>query len=109
VQDYAEIRRAHRDGMSVRAIAKQYHHSRRKIREALQNAEPEGFTRLNPAPALKLGPFYPQIDEILLADESAPPKQRHTAAQIFRRIVKEGYLGGYGQVRRYVSKHRRLH
>jgi transposase len=49
----------------------------------------------------------PVIEEILKADQSAPPKQRHTAAQIFRRIVKEGYAGGYDQVRRYVAKHRR--
>ena len=33
VEDYAEIRRAHRDGMSIRAIAKQFHRSRRKVRE----------------------------------------------------------------------------
>jgi len=106
VEDYAEIRRAHRDGMSIRAIAKQYHRSRRKIREALQAAEPKPYTRTKPLAAPKLGAFMPFIDEILLADESAPPKQRHTAAQIFRRIVKKGFSGGYDQVRRYVGKHR---
>ena len=106
VEDYAEIRRAHRDGMSIRAIAKQYHRSRRKIREALKAPEPEPYTRTKTPAAPKLGAFIPVIDEILDADQSAPPKQRHTAAQLFRRIVKEGYSGGYDQVRRYVAKHR---
>lgn len=107
VENYARIRRAHRDGMSIRAIAKRFHHSRRKIREVLQSPEPEPYSRSQPAAAPKLGPFHPLIDEILKADESAPPKQRHTAAQIFRRLLPEGYSGGYDQVRRYVGKHRR--
>ena len=106
VEDYAEIRRAHRDGMSIRAIAKQFHRSRRKIREALKSPEPQPYTRSKPAAAPKLGEFIPVIEEILQADQSAPVKQRHTAAQIFRRIVKQGYSGGYDQVRRYVAKHR---
>ena len=108
VEDYAKIRLAHRDGMSIRAIAKKYHHSRRKIREVLQNSEPEPYTRRRPAPAPKLGPFTPAIDEILKSDEQAPPKQRHTAMQIFRRLRSEGYQGGYDQVRRYVAQHRRV-
>jgi len=106
VEDYAKIRRAHRDGMSIRAIAKQFRRSRRKVREALQSPEPQPYTRDKPSPAPKLGPFHPLIDEILKTDESAPAKQRHTAAQISRRLVQEGYSGGYDQVRRYVAKHR---
>src|SRR5271166_980774 len=50
------------------------------------------------------------IEQILLDDENAPPKQRHTAAQIHRRLRDEqGYLGGYAQVQRYVRKRRRRH
>jgi transposase len=108
VDDYGRIRRAHRDGMSVRAIARTFHHSRRKVREALACPEPRPYTRTKDPPAPKLGPFKPVIGEILKADEQAPPKQRHTAAQIFRRLQGEhGYPGGYDQVRRYVAKHRR--
>ena len=103
VEDYAKIRRAHRDGMTIRAIARQFGHSRRKIREVLKEPEPRGYTRMGPPPAPKLGSFFARIDEILRADEEAPRKQRHTAAQIHRRIVKEGYSGGYDQVRRNVT------
>ena len=37
VDDYATIRLAHRDGMSIREIARTFHHSRRKIRQILQD------------------------------------------------------------------------
>ena len=38
VDDYGTIRRAHRDGMSIRQIASTFHHSRRKVREVLDVA-----------------------------------------------------------------------
>jgi transposase len=105
VEDYARIRRAHRDGMKIRAIARQYHHSRRKVREALAEAEPRKYTRRKAAAAPKLDPVKPIIDQILRDDEGAPPKQRHTATQIHRRLKAEhAYAGGYDQVRRYVKR-----
>ena len=108
VDDYGQIRGAHHDGMSVRAMTRTFHRSRRKIREALVHPQPQGYTRTKDPPAPKLGPFKPIIDGILKADEQAPPKQRHTAAQLFRRLHGEhGYVGGYAQVRRCVQKHRR--
>ncbi len=107
VDKYARIRRAYRDGMTIREIARRFHHSRRKVREALGEAEPRPYTRRQEAPAPKLGPFKALIDEILAADEEAPRKQRHQATQVYRRLVKEGYQGGYDQVRRYVGKRRR--
>ena len=107
VEDYARIRRANRDGMGIRAIARHFHHSRRKVREALATPEPEPYTRKRPPKSPKLDKFKPLIDEILETDQQAPRKQRHTSMQIFRRLVKEGYPGGYDQVRRYVGKKRR--
>ena len=108
VEDYGRIRRAHRDGLSVRAIARTLHHSRRKVREALANPEPRPYTRTKDPPAPVLGPFKAVIDAILAADEQAPRKQRHTAAQVFRRLVAEHrYAGGYDQVRRYIQQKRR--
>ena len=107
VEDYGRIRRAHRDGMSIRAIARTFHHSRRKIREVLANPEPRPYTRVKDPPAPVLWRVKPIIDEILSADERAPRKQRHTAAQIHRRLQAEhDYPGGYDQVRRYVAQKR---
>jgi transposase len=108
VDQYARIRRAYRDGMSIRAIARTFHHTRRKVREVLQNSEPAPYTRTKPPAAPKLGPFHVLIDEILAADAQAPRKQRHTAALIYRRLVGEhDYTGGYDQIRRYVACQRR--
>jgi transposase len=108
VDHYGQIRRAHRDGMSIRDIARTFHHSRRKIRQILQQPQPQPYTRSKPAPAPVLGSFHAVIDAILTADEDAPPKQRHTAMQVYRRLRTEhDYGGGYDQVRRYVGRHRR--
>ena len=110
VEDYGVIRRAHRDGMGIRAIARQFHHSRRNVRTALASPEPQPYTRTKEREAPKLGRFKPVIDQILADDEQAPPKQRHTAMQVFRRLRDEQrYAGGYDQVRRYIAGHRQRH
>jgi transposase len=76
VEDYGRIRRAHRDGLSIRAIARRLHHSRRKVREALASPEPRPYRRTKDPPAPVLGPFKVVIDAILAADEQAPRKHR---------------------------------
>ena len=110
VEDYTKIRLAHRDGMSIRDMARTFGHSRTKIRQVLSQPQPKPYTRSKPPPAPVLGPFHAAIDAILAEDERAPPKQRHTAMQVFRRLRDEhAYQGGYDQVRRYVARHRRSH
>jgi transposase len=110
VEDYGKIRLAHRDGMSIRELAATFHHSRYKIRQILREAQPKAYTRSEPPPAPVLGPFHAIIDGILADDEQAPPKQRHTAMQVFRRLWDEHqFRGGYNAVRRYISKRRRQH
>lgn len=106
VEEYARIRRAYRDGMSIREIARQFGYSRQKIREVLANPEPTPYRRTTPY-CPKLTPtFQEQIDSILAEDESAPRKQRHTAVAIYHRLRESGFSGGYDQVRRYVKKKR---
>ena len=52
--------------------------------------------------------FHSIIDAIIAADEEAPPKQRHTAMQIYRRLRHEyKYSGQYDAVLRYIRKHLR--
>ena len=107
VVDYAQYRLAHRDGMTIRRIARTFHVSRRKVREALASPEPQPYTRIQPPPLPVLGPFTAIVDQILRDDLDAPPKQRHTAAQIYRRLQDEqGFLGSYPTVRRYVATRR---
>jgi transposase len=110
VDDYGAIRRARRAGMSIRQIARTFHHSRYKVRRVLEQAEPAPFPQTRNRKASILGPFHGVIDQILADDEQAPPKQRHTAAQVHRRLRDEhGYVGGYAQVQRYVLTHRHRH
>jgi transposase len=102
VDEYARIRRAHRvDKMSIRELARRFHHSRRKIREILTQPEPKPYRR-RAIPSV-VNPFNPVIDAILCGDEKAPPKQQHTVAKLVRRLRDEhGYTGGYERVRHYV-------
>ncbi len=83
-------------------LARTFHHSKRKIRQILAEEEPKAYP-LRPSGPSILDPFKPVIDAVLKADETAPPKQRHTAAKIFRRLRDEhNYQGGPERVRLYV-------
>ena len=105
VEDYCKIRIAHRDGMSIRQIARRFHHSRRKVRQVLEESEPRPYTLPPERPAPQLGPYKVVLEQILEEDRQAPRKQRHTAAKLYRRLRDEhGYQGGYDQVRRYVGR-----
>src|SRR5262249_55291398 len=73
VDDYAKIRLARRDGLSIREIARTFGHSRRKVREALACPQPQPHTRTKPPPAPVLGTSHAVIDAILADDEQAPP------------------------------------
>ena len=108
VEDYGRIRRAHRDGMSIREIARKFRHSRYKVREVLQGSgEPQKYSQRETQSFPKLALVLDRIREILTVDESAPPKQRHTAMRLFERLRDEhGYTGGYDTVRRFVKQHR---
>lgn len=109
VDQYLQIRLLHRDGLSIRQIARQLGHGRDTVKKALVEATPRPYTRSKPTVYPKLGPFLGVIDQILKDDESAPRKQRHTARRIFQRLKQEhGYAGKYDQVRRYVGKRRRI-
>ena len=108
VDAYARIRLAHRDGMSIRAIARTFGHSRHKIRQVLKESEPKPYTLNQPRSKPKLTESFQKIiDEILKSDISAPKKQRHTRKRLFDRLRSEhGFTGGYDAVRRYVNDQR---
>ena len=55
VDDYAKIRLAHRDGMSIRQIASTFHHSRRKVREVLRLKHALGMSERLIADAVGVG------------------------------------------------------
>jgi transposase len=108
VDDFADIRRLHRDGLSARQIARRLGVGRDTVRKALNHPEPTPYTLSAPRPAPTFDPVRPLVDAILAADEYAPRKQRHTATQLYRRLVAEhGYTGSYSPIQRYLRDRRR--
>src|SRR5258707_197912 len=83
-----------RDGPLMRQIGRDYDLSRNTIRHVLKHPEPHPAPLTRNRAAKVLGPFQAIIDQILVDDDDAPPKQRHTAMQVFRRLRDEhGYPG----------------
>src|SRR5262245_22703630 len=101
---FAAIRRDSRAGLSVRALARKHHVSRRTVRSALSSAWPAPRRPMPPRPS-KLDPFKPVIDDILRADLDAPRKQRHTVKRIYDRLTAERDMHdiSYAVVRAYVA------
>ncbi len=112
VDEIETIRRAYYvEQQSIRAIAKDQHHHRRVVREAVGGASPPRQYRLRqPKPRPVLDPVRTQMDGWLEGDTGAPRKQRHTAKRIFDRLVDEqGFLGSERIVRAYVEAWKREH
>jgi transposase len=108
VDEREQIRRAHFiEGKSIRQIAREGHHHRRTVREAIQDPTPPRYTIHIPRPRPVLGPYTSVIDRWLKQDLARPEKQRHTAHRIYERLVAEhGFEGGESTVREYVRQHR---
>ncbi len=108
VDHFARIRQARRDGLTIREIADQFGHSTKVVIKTLAQPEPAPYARDLERPAPIFGPFHAVVNAILAADEHAPSKQRHIAAQLFRRLHDEcGSTRQYDQLRHY-AKDRRL-
>src|SRR5712692_9046630 len=113
VDEIERIRRAYYCArQSIRAIAREQHHHRRVVREAVAGTSPppRAYRRERPRPRPVVGPVSQLIDAWLTADEDAPPKQRHTAKRIFDRLVAEyGYAGKERAIREYVHDWKQAH
>ena len=105
---FEHIRRDRREeGMSIRTLARRHRVHRRTVRQALQSALPPQRKQASRA-APKLGPYVAIIREWLVADLSAPRKQRHTARRVWERLVDEyGATVAEATVRAYAGRVRR--
>lgn len=105
MEQWAEIR--HRvlvKGESKRKVLRDtgVHHT--TLEKMLEHSGPPGYRREAAYSRPKIGPYEDRIRQILLEDQAAPKKQRHTAKRIFDRIRDEGYTGGYTQVKGVVRE-----
>ena len=90
--------------MSIRALADKHQVHRRTVRAALADAVPPA--RKPPArTAPVLGPYEALIRGWLVADLSAPRKQRHTARRVWQRLLEEhGAVVAESSVRSLVAQ-----
>lgn len=105
MQRWAEIRRRVLvEKVSKRQILRETGMHWQTLEKILQHSEPPGYRLKQPKPRPKIGPFLDRIRQILEEDKQAPQKQRHTAKRIFERLCREGYTGGYTQVKQAVRE-----
>src|SRR5271157_6599176 len=106
VQLFEAIRREYVHGTgTIQGVSRKLGVHRRMVRQALvSSVPPERKQTVRSRPSL--GPVMDFIDGILLADERAPKKQRHTARRIWQRIGQERPQASVGEatVRRYVQR-----
>ncbi len=108
VELFERIRRDHREeGLSIRTLARRHGIHRRTVRHALASALPPPRV-VAPRSAPALGPWKAIIRAWLVADLTAPRKQRHTARRVWQRLLDEHAADiGESTVRAFVSELRR--
>ena len=106
VELYARVRHAcHVEGLSQREAARRFGIDPKTVAKMLRHAVPPGYRRSRPPARPKLDGFTAIIDQIVMADRSAPFKQRHTAKRIYERLRAEhGFAGSYTIVKDYLRE-----
>lgn len=95
----AKIRRLHhRDGLSIREVAKRTGLSRNTVRQWLRD---EGTTEPKYTRGVRvsvLDPWVEQLERALKADAQRPVRDRRTTKILFEQIQALGYAGSYDRV-----------
>ncbi len=80
--------------LSKRAACREYELGWHTLTKILAHDAPPGYRRKQPRTKPKLAKFLPVIHQMLVDDQQAPKKQRHTARRIFERLRDEHGYGG---------------
>ena len=81
--------------------------SRKAVRKAIRSEATEFRYERSVQPMPKLEAWRERLDELLLANEGKPRRERLTAVRIFETPRDQGFGGGYDAVRRYAKSWRK--
>jgi transposase len=104
VETIAKIRRAYFvQKKPIKAISREYRLSRKVVRKVIRSQATEFHYERRRQPLPRIDPRREQLDEMLLANEDRPVRERLSLIRIFEELRGLGYEGGYDSVRRYAK------
>jgi transposase len=105
VETISKIRYAHhREGKSIRQIARDYRLSKNTVKKIIRSGVTELVYRRDAQPRPKLGAFEERLSERLLSDQQLARREQRTAYNLFGELQREGFAGGYDSIRKYVRQ-----
>ena len=105
VETIAKIRRAFFvQGKAIKAICRDLGVSRKVVRKVIRSGSTEFRYEREHQPFPKIGRWRDTLDQLLLANEEKPSRERLTLIRIFEELRARGYDGGYDAVRRYAGR-----
>ena len=108
VETVARIRREFFvKGKSIKEIVRDLRVSRNTVRKVLRSGETAFSYERSVQPLPKLGPWVPDLERVLEANERKARRERLTLVRVFEELQGLGYRGGYDAVRRYTKAWRR--
>src|SRR4051812_12983709 len=107
VETIAKIRRAYfAQEKPIKAICREFRVSRKVVRKVVRSQATEFRYKRDRQPLRRIDPWRKQLDDLLLANEGKPRRERLTLIRIFEELRGLGYQGSYDAVRRYARKWR---
>lgn len=104
VETLSKIRRRHFvHGETISQLARDFHLTRKTVRKLLKStdSDPKYVRRTQPQP--KLGAFQALLEDWLKTDAQRPRRERRTAQRLYEGLQREGYVGAYDSVQRFVK------
>ena len=90
----------------IKAICREFRVSRKVVRKVIRSQATEFRYERGRQPLPRIDPWRDQLDELLLANEGKPGRERLTLIRIFEELRGFGYGGSYDAVRRYATRWR---
>jgi transposase len=104
VETIAKIRRAYFvQNKPIKVICREFRVSRKVVRKVIRSEATEFRYERSRQPLPRMDPWRGQLDDLLLANEGKPSRERLTLVRIFEELRGLGYEGSYDAVRRYAK------